>query len=143
MATVSVILSEKGTKVWSVAPSDTVFAALELMAEKDIGALLVLDGTRITGIFSERDYARKVILMGKASKSTPVSEIMTREVLVVSPDSSLEECMGVMTGKKVRHLPVLDGDEIVGMISIGDVVNQLLNQKEFVIEQLESYIKGY
>jgi CBS domain-containing protein len=120
-----------------------VFAALELMAEKDIGALLVLDGTRITGIFSERDYARKVILMGKASKSTPVSEIMTREVLVVSPDSSLEECMGVMTGKKVRHLPVLDGDEIVGMISIGDVVNQLLNQKEFVIEQLESYIKGY
>jgi CBS domain-containing protein len=143
MATVSVILSEKGTQVWSVAPSDTVFTALELMAEKDIGALLVLDGTRITGIFSERDYARKVILMGKASKSTPVSEIMTREVLVVSPDSSLEECMGVMTGKKVRHLPVLDGDEIVGMISIGDVVNQLLNQKEFVIEQLESYIKGY
>jgi CBS domain-containing protein len=143
MSTVSVILAEKGSDVWSISPSDTVFTALERMAEKDIGALLVIDGERIAGIFSERDYARKVALQGKLSKSTSISEIMTRDVLVVSPEHSLEECLGVMTAKKIRHLPVLDGDEIKGIVSIGDVVKHMLTQKQFVIDQLESYIKGY
>jgi CBS domain-containing protein len=143
MSTVSVILAEKGSDVWSISPSDTVFTALERMAEKDIGALLVIDGERIAGIFSERDYARKVALQGKLSKSTSISEIMTRDVLVVSPEHSLEECLGVMTAKKIRHLPVLDGDEIKGIVSIGDVVKHMLTEKQFVIDQLESYIKGY
>lgn len=143
MSTVNAILTKKGNEVWSIQPDAPVYEALELMAEKGIGSLLVLKGGQIAGILSERDYARKVILKGKSSKTTPVSEIMTPDVLVISPSHSIDECLGVMTAKKIRHLPVLDGDEIRGLISIGDVVSYIISEKEFVIEQLESYIKGY
>ena len=136
-------LAKKGYQVWSVEPSEQVFAALELMAEKNVGALLVLDGQKIVGIMSERDYARKVMLKGKSSKSTPVSEIMTAEVLYVTPSHSVEECLALMTNKKIRHLPVLENDELVGIISIGDVVIEMISEKELLIEQLENYIKGY
>ena len=143
MTTVDVILANKGNQVWSIEPSAQVYAALELMAEKNVGALLVLDGQKIVGIMSERDYARKVMLMGKSSKSTPVSEIMTAEVLYVTPSQSVEECLALMTNKKIRHLPVLENDELVGIISIGDVVIEMISEKELLIEQLENYIKGY
>ena len=143
MTTIDVILAKKGNQVWSIEPSAQVFAALELMAEKNVGALLVLDGQKIVGIMSERDYARKVMLKGKSSKSTPVSEIMTAEVLYVTPSHSVEECLALMTNKKIRHLPVLENDELVGIISIGDVVIEMISEKELLIEQLENYIKGY
>ncbi len=143
MTTIDVILAKKGNQVWSIEPNAQVFAALELMAEKNVGALLVLDGQKIVGIMSERDYARKVMLMGKSSKTTPVSEIMTAEVLYVTPSQSVEECLALMTNKKIRHLPVLENDELVGIISIGDVVIEMISEKELLIEQLENYIKGY
>lgn len=143
MTTIDVILAKKGNQVWSIEPSAQVFAALELMAEKNVGALLVLNGQKIVGIMSERDYARKVMLKGKSSKSTPVSEIMTAEVLYVTPSQSVEECLALMTNKKIRHLPVLENDELVGIISIGDVVIEMISEKELLIEQLENYIKGY
>lgn len=143
MTTIDVILAKKGNQVWSIEPNAQVFAALELMAEKNVGALLVLDGQKIVGIMSERDYARKVMLKGKSSKSTPVSEIMTAEVLYVTPSHSVEECLALMTNKKIRHLPVLENDELVGIISIGDVVIEMISEKELLIEQLENYIKGY
>jgi len=119
-----------------------VFDALQLMADKNVGALLVLDGEKIAGIFSERDYARKIILKGKASKDTPVAEIMTAEVTTLRPEQSVEECMGLMTDKRIRHLPVLDGEKLVGLISIGDVVKAIISEREFIIKQLESYITG-
>jgi CBS domain-containing protein len=110
------------------------------MAEKEIGAVLVLDGDRLAGIFSERDYARKVVLYGKSSKDTPVREIMTDEVVCVRPEQTIEDCMGLMTDKRIRHLPVLDSKKVVGVVSIGDVVKEMLSEQEFVIKQLESYI---
>jgi CBS domain-containing protein len=110
------------------------------MAEKEIGAVLVLDGERLAGILSERDYARKVVLQGKASKDTPVREIMTDKLVCVRPEQTVEDCMGLMTDKRIRHLPVLDHKKVVGIISIGDVVKEMLSEKEFVIKQLESYI---
>ena len=143
MTTVESVLAIKGDQVWSIAPRAQVFEALEMMAEKNVGALLVLEGEKIVGIMSERDYARKVMLKGKSSKSTPVSEIMTGEVLYVTPSQSVEECLLLMTNKKIRHLPVLENDKLVGIISIGDVVNEMISEKELLIEQLEKYIKGY
>jgi CBS domain-containing protein len=113
-----------------------------LMAEQNVGALLVLDGEKIVGVFSERDYARKVILKGKASKETSVDEIMTSEVTTVHPGQSVEECMGLMTDKRIRHLPVLEGEKLAGLISIGDVVKAIISDREFIIKQLESYITG-
>lgn len=142
MITVSQLLQEKGHDVWSVTPDSTVFDALEIMADKNVGALLVVEGERLVGIFSERDYARKVILKGKASKATPVREIMTSVVACVGPHHSIEECMALMTAKRVRHLPVLEDDRLVGVISIGDVVKTIISEKEFIIEQLEHYITG-
>jgi CBS domain-containing protein len=142
MKTVSDLLQGKGHRVWSVAPETSVYQALELMADKDIGAVLVLEGGRIAGIFSERDYARKIILKGKASRETPVREIMTSNVLFIRPDQSVAECMALMTNKHIRHLPVLAGDELIGMISIGDVVKAIIDEQEFMIEQLENYISG-
>jgi CBS domain-containing protein len=142
MSTVSVILAEKGSKVWSVSPTNTVYDALELMADKDIGAVVVLENGRLAGIFSERDYARKVVLKGKASRDTLIKDVMSVKVSVVGPENSLDESLGVMTAKKFRHLPVMSGDSLEGIISIGDVVKQILNEKQFVIDQLESYIKG-
>jgi CBS domain-containing protein len=143
MPTVNQILAIKGNKVWSIESDKQVYDALQLMAEKDIGALLVYKEKKVAGIISERDYARKVVLKGKSAENTQVSEIMTSEVLCTSPSNSIEECMAVMTDKKVRHLPVVEDEKIVGLISIGDVVNAIISEKQFVITQLENYIKGY
>ena len=136
------ILSEKGNDVWSTSPDTAVFDALKDMSDKGIGALVVLDDQEVVGIFSERDYARKVILKGKSSKDLPVKEIMTRRVICVKPEYSTEECMALMTEKHIRHLPVVADNELVGIISIGDVVKAIISQQEFVIEQLENYITG-
>ncbi|MGA7836476.1 MAG: CBS domain-containing protein [Ignavibacteriaceae bacterium] len=142
MRTVNEILAKKGTKIWSVSPETTVFDALKLMAEKGIGALLVKDemGNPV-GVMSERDYARKVILVGKSSKDTLVNQIMSHNVIYVKPERTPEECMALMINKKIRHLPVLDNNKLVGFISIGDVVKAVIDEKEFTIDQLVQYIK--
>jgi len=140
MKTVKEILEAKSHKLLSISPQASVLDALKLMAEKDVGALVVLEGEGLAGIFSERDYARKVILHGKSSKATPVSEIMTHKVVCVRPDQSVEECMALMTDKRIRHLPVLGDQKVIGVISIGDVVKELISEQRFVIEQLEHYI---
>jgi CBS domain-containing protein len=140
MKTVQQLLESKRHGVASVAPETSVLDALRVMAEKEIGAVLVLDGDSLVGIFSERDYARKVVLQGKASKDTPVREIMTEKVVCVRPEQTIEDCMGLMTGKRIRHLPVLQHKKVIGVVSIGDVVKEMLVEKEFVIKQLESYI---
>ena len=142
MMTVRQILKNKGSQVWSTEPQVTVYAALQLMAEKDIGALLVLADGKLVGIFSERDYARKVILHGKSSAETRVSEIMTSDVVTVGPDQTIGECMALMTEKRFRHLPVVEGDQVLGVISIGDVVKAIISNQQFVITQLEGYITG-
>lgn len=136
------ILKSKGEQVWSIGPHAKVFEALELMAEKNIGAVMVRNEDRVVGILSERDYARKVILEGKSSKDLEVGKIMSPRVVIVSPDRQVEEAMAVMTDKHIRHLPVMDGDELVGVISIGDVVAAAIAERDFAIEQLESYIRG-
>lgn len=142
MHTVSQLLDAKGQEVWSVAPDTTVYDALVLMAEKNCGALIVLEEGKLVGIFSERDYARKIILKGKASKDTAVSEIMSTQIVFVRLEHSINECMALMTAKRIRHLPVLTGDKVVGMISIGDVVKAIISEQEFTIKQLEVYITG-
>jgi len=142
MKSVRHCLQTKGSQVYSIHPEASVYEALDLMADKDIGALLVMEGERLVGIFSERDYARKIILHGKSSRETPVREIMTPRVVVIRPDQSLDDCMALMTGKHIRHLPVVEGDKVVGVISIGDVVKEIIAEQEFVIEQLENYITG-
>lgn len=142
MKTVQQMLESKPHRLLSVAPDAKVYDALALMAEKDIGALVVLDGDRLIGIFSERDYARKVILQGKSSRDTPVSEIMTQRVVCVNPNNAVDECMALMTNKRVRHLPVLSEKQVVGVISIGDVVKEMISEQRFIIEQLEQYIMG-
>jgi len=139
MKTVRQMLHGK-TPLISISSTASVYDALALMAQHDVGALVVLDEGRLVGMFSERDYARKVILLGKASKDLAVSEIMTPRVLCVGPDDSVEACMALMTGKHVRHLPVIDGSTVVGLVSIGDVVKALLHEQQFVINQLERYI---
>ena len=140
MKTVNEILQAKSSKLLSIAPDASVLDALILMAEREVGALVVLDGDELAGIFSERDYARKVILFGKSSKDTAVSEIMTRKVVCVRPEQSVEECMALMTDKRIRHLPVLQGNTVIGVISIGDVVKEVISEQRFMIEQLEHYI---
>jgi CBS domain-containing protein len=142
MPTVKDILATKGYTIWSVAPEATVYQALELMADKDVGALLVLDGGRLVGIFSERDYARKIILKGKASRDTPVRDSMTTRVVTVPPTDAVEDCMALMTDHRVRHLPVLDDGELVGIVSIGDVVKAIISEQGFMIKELENYITG-
>lgn len=142
MTIVRNILQTKGTDIWSVGPDDTVYEALTMMAEKNIGAVLVMDKGRLAGILSERDYARKVDLLGKKAADTPVGEIMTGRVLCVNPEQTMEECMALMTDKRVRHLPVIEGGRVVGVISIGDVVKSIISHQEFLIEQLENYITG-
>ena len=142
MATVRDMLRIKGFEVWSVAPETTVYDALKLMAEKNIGAVLVMEADRVMGILSERDYARKIILVGRASADTPAMEIMTKRVMCVGPEETAEQCMALMTEKKVRHLPVMEKNQLIGIISIGDVVKATIAQKEFIIEQLEDYIRG-
>ena len=140
MKTVQQMLEGKTHRLLSISPGATVYDALELMAKQDVGALVVLDGERLAGIFSERDYARKVILFGKSSKETLVREIMTDKVLCVRPDQTVDQCMALMTDKRVRHLPVLDHKKVIGVISIGDVVKEVISEQQFVIEQLEQYI---
>jgi CBS domain-containing protein len=142
MTYVSQLLKTKGRDVWSVTPDTPVYDALKLMADKNIGALLVLEKGKLVGIFSERDYARKIILKGKTSRHTPVREIMSPKVYYVRPDQSIEDCMALMTDKRIRHLPVMEDDEVVGVISIGDVVKAIISEQEFVIRQLENYISG-
>jgi CBS domain-containing protein len=141
MATVQRLLETKGNAVWSVAPDTLVFEALKLMALKNVGALVVLDGDQLVGIISERDYARSIALKDRSSRTTPVGEIMTRDVVSVHPEHTLEQCMALMTDRHIRHLPVLDqGKRLVGVISIGDVVKQIISEQDFLIKQLENYI---
>ena len=128
--------------VETVAPSTSVFDAVKLMAEKNIGALLVLEDLKIDGIITERDYARKIVLVGRSSKETPVRDIMTSPVMYVRPDQTNEECMALMTDNRVRHLPVLDDGKLIGLISIGDLVKDIISEQKFIIEQLEHYITG-
>jgi CBS domain-containing protein len=139
---VRMLLRGKGCEVLTIAPEAPVFVALEVMAEKNVGALLVVEGRELVGIFSERDYARKVILKGKTSRDTPVREIMTSRVVRVDPAQTIEDCMTLMTENRIRHLPVVDEGELVGVISIGDVVKAVISEQEFVIEQLQNYIQG-
>lgn len=144
MIIVKQLLEQKGYDVWSVGPDDSIFTALELMAQKNIGAVLVMDGAEVAGIFSERDYARKVILLGRSSRQTPVRDVMTPRVFAVRPDQSVERCMALMTEKRIRHLPVMRGDEVIGVISIGDVVKALISEQAITIQHLEDYITtGY
>jgi CBS domain-containing protein len=134
------VLQGKTGPLISVTPSTTVYNALETMAKHDIGALLVLDGDRLAGIFSERDYARKLALTGQQSKETPVSAVMTEKVFYVTPDQTVSQCLALMTEKHFRHLPVLDGKKVVGIVSIGDLVKEKIAEQSFIIEQLERYI---
>ncbi len=140
MKTVQQVLHAKSGPVLSVSPDATVYDALALMARHDIGALVVLEGDRLCGMFSERDYARKVILLGRSSRTMPVAEIMTRDVVTVTACRTVDDCMAVMTDHHIRHLPVLEDDQVVGLVSIGDLVKAQLDDQRFVIEQLEHYI---
>jgi len=142
MTTVNQLLLIKGAEVHSIAPDASVYEALALMAEKNVGAVLVMEAGCLVGILSERDYARKVILYGRASRDTPVREIMTKRVVCVRPGQTAEQCMALMTEKRVRHLPVVNENRVVGVISIGDVVKSIISEQKFVIEQLENYITG-
>jgi CBS domain-containing protein len=140
--TIGSILSRKGSTVWSVSPDNTVFEAISLMAEKNIGALPVLEGDRLVGMISERDYARKVILLGRGSRETKVSEIMTRNLRKVSLDDSVQECMQLMTENRFRHLPVVKEDKLIGLISIGDCVNWIISAQNAAIDDLERFVTG-
>lgn len=142
MKLVKHILDSKGNDIWAIGPEDTVLDAIRMMADKGIGALLVMDAGSLVGIVSERDYARKVILQGKASDSTPVSEIMTREVVVTAAEVTVGECMTLMTEKRIRHLPVTKEDDVIGVLSIGDLVKAIIAEQEYTIQQLENYISA-
>jgi CBS domain-containing protein len=142
MATVWHLLNQKGRDVWSVNPDQTVLEALELMTDKGIGAVIVLENDKIVGIFSERDFARFSAKKGSLSLYVPVNELMTQAVFAVHPDQSIDECMALMTQKHIRHLPVVDKGQLIGLISIGDVVREVISQKEITIHSLENYIMG-
>ena len=142
MESVSQILDRKGYEIYSIYPDAKVYEALEIMAGKEVGALLVLDGENVRGIFSERDYARKVVLFGKSSKDLTVKEIMSTKIYYITPEHSVEDCMALMIKKRIRHLPVIKDNRLLGVISIGDVVKAVIGEKEFVIDQLVHYISG-
>jgi CBS domain-containing protein len=139
---VGAILAHKGSAVWSIAPHATVFDAIQLMADKNVGALPVVENEKLVGIISERDYTRKVILKGKLSKETPVREIMTLELITANPGDGIAECMHLMTDKRIRHLPVLEETRMVGLISIGDLVKRIISAQTATIDNLEKYITG-
>lgn len=142
MKTVRDILQDKGSDIFSVRPDDSVFDSLQLMADKGVGALLVMDGEKLVGIVTERDYARKIILEGKSSRTSSVDEVMTRRVLCASPERTVDECMALMTDKRARHLPVLDHKQVVGVVSIGDLVKAMISEQQVLIDQLQHYISG-
>lgn len=139
---ISSVLVNKPSAIWSIAPESTVFEAIKVMADKNIGSLLVMSGNKLVGLFTERDYTRKVALHGKNSKETRVSEIIPAQVITVGPDDSVEECMRLMTDNRVRHLPIVEGTNVVGIISIGDLVNWTISTQNAHIEQMEQYISG-
>jgi CBS domain-containing protein len=140
MGKVRSIIQTKGNAIFSVGSTVTVYQALEIMFEKNIGALLVIDNGKFVGIFTERHYARKLILRGKSSKETTIGEVMTEGPVTVTCDTSIEECMKIMSGKKIRHLPVMENNQLVGLISVGDVVKYIIQEQKFIIENLEQYI---
>jgi CBS domain-containing protein len=140
MPNVQDVLNEKGRNVYKIGPDDTVFDALRVMAEHEVGALPVLEGDRLVGLISERDYARKVILLERSSRRTPVRDIMTPRVTCVGPTRTVEECMALMTDKRTRHLPVLEDGRLIGLVSIGDLVKAIIDEQQFIISQLETYI---
>lgn len=142
MATMKQLLDAKGHEILSVRPEDSVFDAIKLMAERNVGSLLVMENNALVGIMSERDYARSVILKGRSSANTKVKDIMSSRVICVAPEQTVEEAMALMTDKRVRHLPVLIEDEVVGVISIGDLVKNIIDGQQFIIDQLERYISG-
>ena len=142
MKTVRNLLKEKGSQVWSASPKTPVFEALRLMAEKDIGALVVMEGEQIAGIFTERDYARKIVLKGKASRNTPIAEIMTASVITVGPKQSVLECMALMARERIRYLPVIENSRIAGIISIGDVLNTIIAEQEDSLQRMERAARG-
>jgi CBS domain-containing protein len=142
MSTVRQILGDKGQTIWSVAPNETVFIAIQLMADKRIGALLVMEDNQLKGIFSERDYAREVILKGRSSKETPVLDVMTSKVITVPSSHRVQDSLSIMSSNRIRHLPVVDDNQVVGIVSIGDLVKCVINEQQSTIEHLEKYIKG-
>ncbi|MGK7393091.1 MAG: CBS domain-containing protein [Candidatus Cyclobacteriaceae bacterium M3_2C_046] len=142
MITVKDLLKEKGNQVYSIHPETTVFDALTIMAEKEVGALVVIKDQQVVGMFSERDYARKIVLKGKSSKASPVGELMSVRVFFIKPGKSIQDCMVLMTEKKIRHLPVMDNGQLLGLVSIGDVVNKIIQEQRSTIKDLENYIVG-
>ncbi|MGZ8525089.1 MAG: CBS domain-containing protein [Chitinophagaceae bacterium] len=142
MGTVNNLLKAKGGTTFTITPDTMVYTALEIMVEKDVSALLVMENEKLLGIFTERDYARKVILKGKASRETRINEIMTSDLVTVSPGTTIDDCMRLMTGRHIRHLPVVEGESLVGIISIGDVVKYTIDEQKFIIENMEHYITG-
>jgi CBS domain-containing protein len=142
MTTVRQLLDQRGGKLWSIHPDATVFDAIAKMAEKDIGSLVVMDGAELVGIITERHYARNVVLKGKTSPAMPVRDIMETRVVIARPEQSVEQCMTLMSEKRVRHLPVFEGEKPIGIISIGDLVKSIIGDQKFMIDQLEHYIHG-
>ena len=142
MTTVKDILDRKGRSVWSISPDESVYRALEVMSDRHVGALVVTEDERLVGVVSERDYARKIALKGRSSRDTTVRDIMTKNVFCIKPGARIEDCMALMTEKSVRHLPVIDGDQLEGIVSIGDVVKATIVHQEFIIDQLEHFIAG-
>ena len=140
--TVNQLLNKKGKEIHSISPDATVFDAIKLMSELGVGALLVLEGSRLVGVISERDYTRKVILKGRSSSSTVVQDIMTKKVICLSPENNIDECMALMNENQIRHLPIVEKGEVVGVVTIMDVIKNILQEKEFIIEQMEHYIAG-
>jgi CBS domain-containing protein len=142
MNTIRQLLEAKAKDIWSISPQATVYEALQIMFKKDVGALLVTDKGKLVGIFSERDYARKVILEERSSMNTTVGELMTKDVFYTDTKSTIQECMALMTAKRIRHLPVLENNKLIGIITIGDLVKQIISDQEFTIKELEKYITG-
>ena len=142
MTTVRTVLQTKKNDIWSISPDAVVIEALKIMADKNIGALLVMQKESLAGIFSERDYARKIVLKGESSRTTAVKDVMTSAVMTVNPEQSIDDCMALMTDKHIRHLPVVENGKLIGLISIGDVVKEIISEHKYTIQQLENYITG-